>query len=716
MALYALLNNDRTSIRTISQFDSGLKAKSGFYLPLQDSGTIPAISYTVSYIIGQTGVTRIYNQDYNSYRSLLSGLIITNFQNQVNFALTGLNSTGRDNYIDRLISGKNDFINQLNITPDTGLIYQYTGITNFTPPAQLTGQYDNNYALNKNLYFTGNKVIILSGYADFTYSTIITTNSISGNIINSGINIINILTGFSGQSNINYATVTNLGLSGSNLYNLVTGNSGQSNINFSTITTVNNTGQALLTVVNNNAINLSGNILLTGSNLYIITTGLSGQLNLNHATIPNLALSGSNLYNIITGSSGQGTNNYSTIVNLNTTGSNLYLYITGQSGLLSSNLQLTGQALYNNIIGLSGQASANYATIINLYQTGSNTYNLITGLSGQANTNYVSSTSLITTGSNLYNLVTGLSGQNNINFATVTNLALSGSSLYNIVTGLSGQNVNNYATITNLTTSGSNLYILSTGLSGQLNINHATIVNLSTTGSNLYNIITGLSGVVNSTGNLLSAITVTGSNIINSGNIKGFGSTIVFFSGKDIYISGVGGTGAGVNTLNGLQNTVIAVGSGAMQVSTNGQNILFYDPKPQMVVPFSTTPITWTNMPAAVNFFNATTNYIIYIDLTNYTGINLVVNKGATAGATTGALTVRYTDNPANFTPANYWPITSSGAGEMLIKMETANTIKQSGFFPIVNSAKSGIYIALIGMSGSAAVSPVFGNISAIFK
>lgn len=143
----------------------------------------------------------------------------------------------------------------------------------------------------------------------------------------------------------------NLGLTGSNLYVLVTGLSGQANINYATIVNLASTGQQAWMAANNNGINLSGNLATTGSNLYILVTGLSGQANINYATNTNLALTGSNLYNIITGLSGS--SNIKFYLASNPQEYAPSGYVTGISGALRSLISASNAGV-SSINGLSG--------------------------------------------------------------------------------------------------------------------------------------------------------------------------------------------------------------------------------------------------------------------------------------------------------------------------------------------------------------------------
>jgi hypothetical protein len=79
------------------------------------------------------------------------------------------------------------------------------------------------------------------------------------------------------------AVYTTLGITGSTLYGLITGFSGQLNLNYAT----------------------TANLALTGANLYADITGLSGQSASTYATQPNLAATGATLYSDKAGLSGQ---------------------------------------------------------------------------------------------------------------------------------------------------------------------------------------------------------------------------------------------------------------------------------------------------------------------------------------------------------------------------------------------------------------------------
>lgn len=384
-------------------------------------------------------------------------------------------------------------------------------------------------------------------------------------------------------------------------FNLITGASGQANINFATILNVTQTG-----------VSLGLQIGSTGQALYLLVTGLSGVLNASlvpYATVTNLAATGQSLYLNLTGLSGAfntALGSYATVANLALTGQGLYLNLTGLSGAFNTsltsyatitNLTITGQSLYLNLTGLSGQFNTNFATITNVTQsgvtlglqignTGQALYLNITGMSGAFNTtllSYATAANLTLTGQQALiaanNNATNLSG----------NLTSTGQALYLSLTGLSGQLNINHATVTNLVLTGQILYNLITGASGQANSNFAALINVTQTGVQLGTIITNTgiallardlitSGTLSSglflTGSLLSAVKVTGSNVINVANFTGIGNARVTYDGTTITISGIAGAGGGVTSLNSLAGDITIGGGGANAILTAGQTVI----------------------------------------------------------------------------------------------------------------------------------------------
>lgn len=428
----------------------------------------------------------------------------------------------------------------------------------------LSGQSAIDYATATNLTLTGQtlqgRINSLSGFvggvsggleARLTASgnsTVIHANGIgsglSGSLGATGQTLYQILTGFSGQSNLSYATAANLAITGSNLYVLITGLSGQDATDYATKVQLTNSGVTLGGAIVGGDTNLSGALTQTGVALGAKINVLSGW--------SSGVISGGLENRIIQ------------------SGNSVVIHANGIGSGLSGVLTTTGQNLYQMMTGLSGQANLNYATIANLATTGSNLYVLITGLSGQANTNYATATNLALTGSNLYVTLTGLSGQANLNFATITNLALTGSNLYVTLTGASGQFNTNLVATGNAAVNHANG--IGVNLSGALT---QTGVTLGLKIDNLSGFTTGVSGALQA---LIagggSLVRVTGSSNIAVANFTGIGNVAVVYSGGLIFVSGAAGAGGGVTSLNGLAGAVVVAGTGGLTVSTAGQNIL----------------------------------------------------------------------------------------------------------------------------------------------
>lgn len=198
-----------------------------------------------------------------------------------------------------------------------------------------------------------------------------------------------------------------------------------------------------------------------------------------------------------------------------------------------------------------------------------------------------------------------------------------------------------------------------------------------------------------------------------------------------LYINGQStpaGNGDGVNLSGALAATGVALsardlttsGALAAQLTATGATLFnndlntsgYANHKAQLAVSFyAAAALTWTNQPAAPAFLNANAGYGMFADLTQYTGINLCVNKLGVAAAATGAMWVGYLGNYSQ-TAANYLPTTNP---RMWLQTNVLNTMITSGFVPLAPGARSGVYLALLSSGGSAAVSPVFGNITAFF-
>jgi len=402
-----------------------------------------------------------------------------------------------------------------------------------------------------NLY---NLIVGLSGSDAINYATISNYNGLSGSFINTGVAIesqINSLSGWAasagnlaatGQQLLTYIISEGMNLSGniyntgSILYNLATGLSGQSNLNYSTINNLGLTGQSLYS----NYTGLSSALQNTGSILYSLITAASGGSSSNGDGINlsgNLYSTGANLYNLITSLSGQDILSYAPINNLYLTGQSLYGNYTGLSGSLIQ----SGIALYNNDINLSGS----------LFNTGSLLQNKINALNG----NFI----VYTTGNQ--NI-----GSNNIFSGNNTFFDLYQSGIgYTGVSGLvfrTGQAARFYINDT-----GNNLSIdfYNRVLSGSWNSNNLNLSgSLVATAANLFT--TGASAIISSNSNatnLSGRLTATGLLIINRNGDTTSGT--FNWSGNSFYkVSGILGS---PTDLIYLQNTTTGQTGFAVQYS-----------------------------------------------------------------------------------------------------------------------------------------------------
>ena len=477
--------------------------------------------------------------------------------------------------------------------------------------------------LNSTGGILGVQISALSGFTANASGALQTLINLTGNALYAD------LTGASGQFNTNFATVTNLtqtgviiegqiaslsgwaasaanlALTGSTLYVDLTGFSGQANLNFATITNLTQTGVTIEAQI----ASLSGFVGNVSGALSTRDSIISGAISTG------LGLTGQTLYGYITAMSGQDATSYAPalanylyqtgfrppvhfigVSNYTPTSGDFFLIATGSptnvTGILPSATAYSGNlfVLVNNCSGplqISGvigpdtnpvlsqydciEAYATSGTWNYLRQTGAaGLVNAIVALSGWA----ASAANLASTGQQSWtaaqNNAVNLSGNAAATGATLlSTIAQTGSNLYVVLTGMSGQANTNFATVINLASTGSALFIDLTGLSGA----HNTLITAS--GAVLYNDIIGLSGNLIASGALLSAVKVTGSSIINVANLTGIGGTQVILSGGYIAISGGGGgSSAGVSSLNGLTSAVTIVGTGLITASVQGQNVI----------------------------------------------------------------------------------------------------------------------------------------------
>ncbi len=210
-----------------------------------------------------------------------------------------------------------------------------------------------------------------------------------------------------------------------------------------------------------------------------------------------------------------------------------------------------------------------------------------------------------------------------------------------------------------------------------------------------------------------SVVRVSGSSPIATADLTGIGGIAVVYSGGRVFISGASNEGGGVPSVNNITAATTIVGTGDISVVTVGNNIYVSGSRPTpAILTFTAGAVTATNMTAALNFFAGSAAYITYADLSSYTGVALYINKTATAGAAASRLFLRYRDS-YNATATNWTQDISSPVMQFPVNVQ--NTIITSGFRPLVPSAQSGVYLALMGTGGDGVLDPAFGLITAQF-
>lgn len=175
----------------------------------------------------------------------------------------------------------------------------------------------------------------------------------------------------------------------------------------------------------------------------------------------------------------------------------------------------------------------------------------------------------------------------------------------------------------------------------------------------------------------------------------------------------IGGGAANVASLNGGTGAILLTGAGATTVSVVGQTITVSSSAgagsvSPLCVPFNpATSTIATNAPAAAGFFNANAGVVTFVNLAPYTGYQLVCNKLGVAGAVASAV---YMGTLGHFstTPAQYRDVETVPTR---LRTNRQNEVICSGWKPLLASARSGVYLALLSSGGDGALDPVFGRI-----
>lgn len=263
------------------------------------------------------------------------------------------------------------------------------------------------------------------------------------------------------------------------------------------------------------------------------------------------------------------------------------------------------------------------------------------------------------------------------------------------------------------------------GIKGPLNINAGANIVLTQQGTNTVSIASTAAG-----GGVLGGVTglsITGGLAI-SGAIGYFGGgdIRIIQSGNSIVVSG-SSSAPGAGEANTATN--IGIGSGIFSgkvgvdlkfktilagdgIALNGDAEEFVISSRPLWFQYTVGSVTYTNMATGQTFFANSSAYIIPVNLSSFTGVNLVINKVGTAGQPLSFLFLGY-NNTFSTTATVYRPLVTSHPKS---RIDVTNTIINSGWFPIEAAARTNTFLALLASGSNGVLDPVFGAIIAYFK
>lgn len=530
-----------------------------------------------------------------------------------------------------------------------------------------------------------------------------------------------------------FASITNLLYTGQNLYNIITGFSGVFNRS-NRVTGISVTGGNYITGGITIWAGDGIEVLQSGYDIIISTpiaetggTVLDGQL-LIGASGTNSYEQG-NLYGysgiaIISGSGSLGVGVNATIAtasNLYTTGQTLYTYITNTSGNLNNRLYQTGANLFALISASSAGVGSLNAQSGALVLTGAGNVTVIvngqnftisgytgdyvnfaqktalenTGISLKSTIDLVSG-NLITTGVNLGSKIDSLSGWVN-NTSRVSSISITGfSPAFTGQIGISG--IGNVTVFTGINNS-----ILISGASSNSSVDHGDGINLSgnltSTGASLYNNIIGFSGVFNSTG---VAVQTQFTNLSN--NLQTTGQTL------DNKINSWG-----VRQLNGLSGQLTISGAGNITAQNSGVNTIFISGDISTLATINNLYSTGSTLD---NKINTTNTNLTNTGASLYNNIStLTTNLVATGSALDGKINILSGYSNNNFATINSLSnfgvkslnnisgnLFISGVNQIQVVQSGVNTLFVSGvdIATVTNLTSTGITLTnnIIGLSG----------------
>jgi hypothetical protein len=137
-----------------------------------------------------------------------------------------------------------------------------------------------------------------------------------------------------------------------------------------------------------------------------------------------------------------------------------------------------------------------------------------------------------------------------------------------------------------------------------------------------------------------------------------------------------------------------------------------YAPRTVMMQAQPDSNAIWTNMPAAVTFYQGSLNSMTIVDLTHCTQVRLSLLKRGTAGAAGSTIILRYHTSFASVVGT----FSDIGTSEVSVAIDVAASMPDSGWINLAAGAKAEVFTILLGEGGDGAVDPAFGNIVAHYR
>ena len=212
-----------------------------------------------------------------------------------------------------------------------------------------------------------------------------------------------------------------------------------------------------------------------------------------------------------------------------------------------------------------------------------------------------------------------------------------------------------------------------------------------------------------------TGIKITGSLDVSTSFTASLQSGYIWIGGSNnrsisISTASLGG-GGGATTLGSLSDVTITAPEAGQVLVYSGS--IWRNETRQLRAAFTADVAnTWSNMPSAVTFFDASTAFIQKIDLSGFTQCKFLVNKLGTSGAAASKLIVRYRTTYSQ-TATDYSDI---GTSEVSVAVNVQNTYLDTGWIPLVAAAQAEVFVTVVGSGGDGAADPIFGHIIVAFK